>query len=64
MGRAKAIAEDRWRGKVIGRTDMPWPGILPAVLRAAEIAMALKVVAEVGGFRAAASATSSFIPTS
>jgi len=48
MERAKAIGEDRWRGKVIGRTDMPWPGILSAVLRAAEVAMA---VAEVGGFR-------------
>ena len=43
--------EDRWRGKVIGRTDMPWPGILVAILPAAKVAMALKAIAEEGGFR-------------
>jgi hypothetical protein len=30
MGRAKAIAEDRWRSKVIDCTDMACPGILLA----------------------------------
>jgi hypothetical protein len=60
MGRAKAIAEDRRRGRVIVRPDMPWPGILLANLATPEIAMVLKAIAEVGGFLATAIATSSF----